>query len=416
MTGNNIAPLQPGKRIDAIDIVRGFALFGILVENMVIFKYPILFERYPSSIPSGIDNTAAWFIQLFFAGKFYMIFAFIFGLGFYFFMERILAQGGDFLSLYRRRLLTLLLIGLMHMILLWIGDILVSYALVGFLLIAFRHSSLEAIKKWIVSLALLSSLLYGLLGLYNGFAQIRVGDMFDLYMTANINRVLAYYANSSYVELLLYRVGSELPNALISLVISVPSILALFLCGFYIGKKKIFSNLSENRVLLRKALLWGLILGAFFMSLFVAVEAGYWQTGIPARSALLLVSNHAASFFLFPAYIALILLLLQGNLFNLLLKPFSAAGRMSLTNYLSQTIICIIIFNGFGFGLVNRLSVTEGLSLALAIFVLQVIWSNIWLRKFRYGPMEWLWRVLTYKQLQPFLIAGKAKPEKELIS
>ncbi len=416
MASGTIAPLQASERINEIDIVRGFALFGILVENMVIFKYPILFERYPSSLPPGIDNTAAWFIQLFFAGKFYMIFAFIFGLGFYFFMERALFQGGDFFSLYRRRLLTLLLIGLMHMILLWIGDILVSYALVGFLLLAFRHSSPKVIKRWIISLAILSSLLYGLLGLYNGFAQVRVGDMFDLYMTANINRILAYYANSSYMELLIYRVSSELPNALISLVISVPSVLALFLCGFYVGKKKIFNNLSENRVLLRKVLLWGLLLGTFFMSLFVAVEAGYWQTGIPARSALLLVSNHAASFFIFPAYIALILLLVQGNFFKLLLKPLSAAGRMSLTNYLSQTIICIIIFNGFGFGLVNRLSVTEGILLALAIFLLQVIWSNIWLRRFRYGPMEWLWRVLTYKQLQPLLIAGKAKPEKELIS
>jgi len=111
-----------------------------------------------------------------------------------------------------------------------------------------------------------------------------------------------------------------------------------------------------------------------------------------------------------------ILLVLQGPFCKKLLTPLAAAGRMALTNYLMQTLLSVFVFYGFGLGLYGAVTVTVGILLTIGIYVIQVIWSNLWLRKFLYGPMEWFWRGLTYKQLQPFVISDSRKSDKEMIS
>ncbi len=129
MPEGKIMPVQPGERMSEIDIIRGLALFGILMVNMSFFKYPVFFDRYPSNYLQGLDQLSAWVIQLFFTGKFYAIFSFLFGLGFFIFMDRTLQKGFVLASLYRRRLFALLAFGLLHLALLWSGDILTTYRL-----------------------------------------------------------------------------------------------------------------------------------------------------------------------------------------------------------------------------------------------------------------------------------------------
>ncbi len=404
MTNYNITPVQLGERINEIDIIRGLALFGILIENMIYFKYPIFFDRFPSTISPGFDQVGAWLIQLLFIGKFYMIFSFLFGLGFYIFMERIRERGLELVPFYRRRLLALLLFGLLHLVLLWTGDILFIYALVGFIMLGFKNKTAGAIKKWIISLFVVSLILYVLFGLYNGLNQQIAGEKYAFYVAGFTDYTLSAYAESSFIQLVFFRALNELPQAFISLIVTIPSVLALFLCGIYVGKKGVFNDLAGNVSLFRKIRNLGLSFGALLLIIYVLAETGLWPVGVLVRPAILLASNYAASIFIFPAYVAIFLLALQTGFWRKILAPIAAAGRMALTNYLSQTIICVFIFNGFGLGLLNRASVIQGIMITLAIYLVQIVWSNLWLSKFNYGPMEWLWRGLTYKKRQPFMI------------
>ncbi len=399
-----IAPTQPGERINEIDIIRGLALFGILMVNMSFFKYPIFFDRYPTSFPSGIEQVGAWFIQLLFTGKFYAIFSFLFGLGFFIFMERTLEKGLDLIPLYRRRLFVLLGFGFIHLFFIWSGDILFTYAIIGFILLKFRNKSVQSIRKWILSLFILSTILNFLFGLINGAGEYYAGDKYPLIMQNMIEGAVKIYTQGSFFEIIGFRLINEVPYVLLGLIVWIPAVLAFFLCGLYAGKKRIFRDIPGNLPLLRKIRNTGLPIGILFMIIYSFVEGSLLPVNTLFKPALLSASNYAASIFIFPSYVSIVLIALQKEFWKRLLSPVAAAGRMALTNYLLQTIICILLFYGFGFGLYAEISVLQGIFITLVIYLVQVIWSNLWFRKFKYGPMEWFWRMLTYKRKEKFLI------------
>jgi len=404
MTGKTIAPTQPAERISEIDIVRGLALFGILMVNMSFFKYPIFFERYPSQYPAGIEQISAWFIQLFFTGNFYAVFSFLFGLGFFIFMERTVAKGLELVPLYRRRLFALLVFGFIHLFFIWSGDILFIYAVVGFILLRFRDKPVEAIRKWIIGLFAAALVLHGLLGLLNAAGEVMAGDKYAVIIAEMIDQAFIKYREAGFTELVAFRLVNEVPYVIFSLVVWIPAVLGFFLCGLYAGRLGIFKDIAAHELLLKKIRNTGLPLGALFLFLYFLIEAGILPLTVVLRIPLLGILNYAASLFLFPAYVSLFVLASRGGLFRRLLAPTAAAGRMALTNYLAQTLICILLFYGFGLGLYGEVSIAGGIIITVAIYLGQVLWSNLWLMKFRYGPMEWLWRFLTYKQVQPFLI------------
>ena len=402
MPGNSIAPIQPKERISEIDIIRGLALFGILMVNMSFFKVPIFFERYPSNFPEGIEQISAWVIQFFFTGKFYAIFSFLFGLGFYIFMERTLARGMELVPLYRRRLFALLAFGFIHLLFIWSGDILFAYALVGFIMLRFRDKSPESLKKWIVGLFVTALALNGIFSLLSGLGEIMAGEGHELMVQQMLDGAIAVYRYGSFGQLVAFRAVNELPYVIISMIVWIPAVLTFFLCGLYAGKKKIFKDIPGNAAYLKKIRNIGLPVGALLMLFYFLLETGTFFVSTLFWHSALAMLNYSASLFLFPAYVALVALALQGAFFKKLFYPVAAAGRMALTNYLSQTVICIFIFYGFGLGLYANVNAAQGILIATAIYFIQVIWSNLWLKKFRYGPMEWLWRVLTYKNKQPF--------------
>ncbi len=403
MIANDMAPIQPKERISELDIVRGVALFGILMVNMSFFKYPVFFDRYPTSFPPGSDQLFAWFIQIFFTGKFYAIFSFLFGLGFYIFMERAEAKGLELVPLYKRRLLALLAFGSVHLFLIWSGDILFTYAIVGFLLLKFRNKSIESIRKWIISLFVVSLILNFLFGLVAGFGEIFAGDKYAFMMNDMIYGAIAVYLEGSLTELIGFRLINEVPYVFIALIAWIPAVLAFFLCGLYVGKCDIVRDIPGNIPLLKKVLKVGLPVGFTLMFFYVLIESGAVPVGVLLRPALLGATNYAASIFIFPAYVSLIVLAVQTEFWRKALLPVAATGRMALTNYLAQTLICVTLFYGFGFGLFGSVSATQGVFIVIAIYLLQVAWSNLWFRKFRYGPMEWFWRTLTYKKREPFI-------------
>ncbi len=393
------APVQPAERISEIDIIRGIALFGILMVNMSFFKTPVMMDRVPSAFSPGLDQVVAWFIQLLFTGKFYAIFSFLFGLGFYIFMERTLDKGLELVPLYRRRLLVLLVMGAIHLFLLWSGDILFTYALAGFILLAFRHKNEQQVKRWVIGLFITTLVLQGLFGFVQGFGEVMAGESYEQMMGELISAAVVVYSTGSYLELLNFRLINEVFYVIISLFVWIPAVLAFFLCGLYAGRKGIFKDLNGNRALFKKICAIGFPVGALFLFLYILFETAIWPVGTAARPAFLTMTNYLASLFIFPAYVSLILLSLQTDRCRRILAPVAAAGRMALTNYLTQTLILITLF--YGFGLFYKISLAQGVLITIALYLIQIIWSNLWFKNFKYGPLEWLWRGLTYKKFEP---------------
>ena len=401
MQNIQIAPVQPAGRISEIDIVRGIALFGILIVNMSFFKIPVMMDRMPSAFSPGLDQVVAWLIQLLFTGKFYAIFSFLFGLGFYIFMERTLDKGLELVPLYRRRLMVLLAIGAIHLFLIWSGDILFTYALTGFILLAFRRKSEKQVKRWIIGLFIATLVLQGLFGFVQGFGEVMAGENYGQMMDEMISAAVLVYSTGSYSELLVFRLINEVPYIIISLFVWIPAVLGFFLCGFYAGRKGIFKDLKGNRPLFVKICAVGFPVGALFLFLYILFETALWPVGTAAKPALLMMTNYLASLFIFPAYVSLILLSLQTDQCRRILAPVATAGRMALTNYLAQTLILVTLFYGFGFGFFYRVSLAQGALITIVIYLIQVAWSNFWFKTFKYGPLEWLWRGLTYKKFEP---------------
>jgi len=394
------SPLRPRERIQELDVIRGFALFGILLVNMALFKSLVdeFALKTPADMSSLADQVGSWVILLFAESNFYAIFSFLFGLGFYIFLERVAAKSMAPTPLYSRRLVGLMLFGLVHLVFIWTGDILFTYSVIGFLLLVFRRVRLDALAKWIVALFVLAVLIEGGLFFILALVEVFLGDKVGAEQAAMMEQAVKIFKQGSYLDILLYRLSWEVWGAVFQIVYWMPSILAYFLCGLYAAKRGIFKDVEGNLPFIRRVWRWGLALGGFFtlLNLLVGTEAislsSLWQ--LP----LMRLINHAGAIFLSAFYVSSLVLLLRREIPKRVLSVLAAPGRMALTNYLSQSVICVFIFYGYGLGYFNQVSVWGGIGLTAAIVSLQVIWSNLWLARFNYGPLEWLWRYFTYRQ------------------
>ncbi|MGH6630054.1 MAG: DUF418 domain-containing protein, partial [Burkholderiales bacterium] len=357
--------------------------------------------------------------NVFVVDKFWPLFSFLFGLGFAMQITRAESRGHDFVPLYRRRLLALLLFGLANALLflhVWRGDILHRYALCGFLLLLFRKCS-PRILLLAAALCLLTPRVYDavlagthLLRLGNPqtaaqavqeearreaesragdleFERIaRQGDYFDL-MKRRAERFTGAFSSFRRFYLRLM----EFP-------------FALFLVGLYAGRRQIFENLSANLPLVRRVMWWGLGFGLVGQAVWFVSEKlpnSAWpyftrQVG----SVLEPFADAALSFF----YATAVVLLAQHTGWRKFLAPLAAPGRMALTNYLLQSVAFAILCPRYALGLFEQLRPAQAWGVAVVIFGLELLISLWWLRRFRFGPAEWLWRTLTYGKLQPMQI------------
>ncbi|NTU79252.1 MAG: DUF418 domain-containing protein [Chloroflexales bacterium] len=399
-------PLAAGERLANVDVLRGFALFGILLVNIALFKAPAIVQAAAPAATNALDQLAAQAINLFAEGKFFTLFSFLFGFGVAAQLVRARQHGVPFASRYLRRLLVLLLIGVAHATLLWYGDILVTYALLGFVLILLRDASPRTLLAW--SLALLAGMTL-LLGAAIVVVELQRADPVAgaailaaereqlASVQAEIARDTTLYREGSYWELVAAR--SLPPVGLIyNLVTQGIPVLAMFLLGMYVGKGGILSDPPAHHALLRRVRLWGLLLGLTLSTLLVFAQT---QLSLFAGLGALLLAHSLTGPLLAMGYAATIVLLHEQPRWRSLLAPLGAAGRMALTNYLLQTLVCTTLFYGYGFGLYGQVGAAQGAVLTAVIFVLQVAWSDWWLRRFQFGPVEWLWRTLTYGRAQP---------------
>ncbi|MCS7209489.1 MAG: DUF418 domain-containing protein [Fimbriimonadales bacterium] len=391
-------PVGEGERIEVLDALRGIALLGILMVNMAAFKGLSTLEQFPrvESLAQPVNQYAYWFIQAFFQTKFYPIFAFLFGLGFALQIGRLRARGTPATKIMLRRLLVLLLIGALHGLFLWTGDVLLLYALCGMLLLLLDRLSASVVLYLVLGLwGAHAFCCLGFAGMSFWWASQGADGGFDPF-TVYVEQGRQAYAQSSYWVAQQFRFR-EWALMFINAVFFVPNALMMFLVGLYFGKRGIFERLSEHRGLLALLAIVGLPLG---MALNIWYATGL-SNSLRAGDELLAYAWYTLSIVFGPilaiGYIgAFGWLWATVGALRSVLAPVAAAGRMALTNYLTQSVVCTLLFYGYGLGLHDRVSIVQGVVLTVLIWGVQVVLSTLWLRQFQYGPMEWLWRSLTY--------------------
>ena len=399
-------PTAPAERIEIVDVLRGFALFGILCINIFAIANP--------GSPPGFQFRGSWGDTLIYGliialveSKFFTLFSSLFGLGFAIQLLSAERRGENLIPRFRRRLLALGAFGIAHIVLLWDGDILLLYALVGFILLLFRKKSQAQLLAWIgwllaVPLTLYTVVFVGL-GVARAFpesaAALAGGDQEFARSFAEATVAAAQkYANGDYLSLLLARVEGYTTSFAL-LFTRIPTVLAMFLLGLYVGRSGILQRPSEHLELLRRVRRWGWTLG---LPLAVLVAIGYLS--LPPLSAIvvLLFNQALVGVLLSMAYASSLVLWVVGAAprWAVLLGN---VGRTALSNYLGQSLICGLIFNGYGLGLAGKLAPGSIVLCTLAIFAAQILLSTLWLGRFRFGLLEWLWRSLTYGKVQPLL-------------
>ncbi|WP_128896746.1 DUF418 domain-containing protein [Longirhabdus pacifica] len=387
----NKNPTQSHERIISLDIIRGFALIGILLVNMPTFHTPDVLAAL-NGIPllyEGTDHLLRLLLDMFVQTKFYPIFSFLFGLGAFMFMSRTKKGLWDHHTLYKRRMLVLLAFGLCHLIIFWSGDILTTYALAGLLLLCFEKVKNKTLLYWAAFFFIFMTMTTYLL-------TPSTYPVLDAYGVSKLNEAIDMYRYSSFAELLRYRWNEEVVYILfLNTIFSIMNMLPWFLLGMYSGRIGLFKHSDTHMKWIQRVWWTSLLLSLFPLTYMVIV----YLNGISSTYVNDLLAVELSGMTLSIWYIASIVLLLQKKVWQKICYPLSYFGRMAFTNYLTQTLLCYLIFVVGGY--YGQVSLVEGTWIALGILALQMIWSWLWLKQFRFGPLEWLWRSLTYGQLQP---------------
>lgn len=384
---NPIAPIPQAERLQILDALRGFAVFGILAVNIGGFAAPALFPGYIPAKPAGSDELAEILMLFLAEGKFYTIFSFLFGLGFSVQMTRAEAKGKDLRSFYPRRLLVLFALGVLHAVIFWLGDILRLYAMLGFLLLAFRKRSDKTLLAYAGIFLVIGFILLAIIGgPHLGGEKIPGLDILAMARQA--------YRGDSFSSVVAFQFFGAFFSFLAIAFTQSGTVMALFLLGLLAGRMKLFERTNERRSFFTKVIQWGLPVGLIFNALFILTEAPWLSSlgftiGAPAFAAV---------------YISGLALLSLRPFGAKLLAPVAKVGRMALTNYVLQSVVCSLLFNGYGFGLYESVGAARLWGFTFAIYLCQIPLSVWWLSRFQFGPLEWLWRSLTYGKRQPFLI------------
>ena len=385
-----LAPVAPEERIDALDLLRGWAMFGVLWSN--------LNDWYGTADPStGFDRALAFAQEFLVESRFYTLLCFLFGAGFGLQLLRAAERGKDATIAYYRRTLVLLGIGLVHGFLVWSGDILTMYALAAFALVLFRDARprtllIAAAILWIVVPEVLIGLRF-----ITGYRYIVPRTPAD-----TANWVLGH---GTWMQIERVRANSFATwYEYFGLMVGV-TVVAMFLAGLWSVKTGYLQRLATDRGtarrLLRRSLLAATV-GYVCMLLiykFWHASPGQWT----ARSLVFrLVGWETVGTAL--AYAAILLLIWQRPRGQRLLRPLAATGRMALTTYLVQSVVSTLFFYSYGVGKLGSFGYTGMFVFTIIVFSAQMAASTWWLSRFRFGPAEWVWRTLTYGHAPRFRV------------
>jgi uncharacterized protein len=394
-------PTPPSERIVSLDALRGFALLGILVINVWVFAMPEATLLNPTVYADGTvygefsgANYWAWFLGHVFAqSKLITLFSALFGAGILLFVESKEEKGQPAVRLHYRRTAVLIAIGLLHAYLLWYGDILVAYGLTGLFLITLRD--LEAKQ-----LAALGGVFLLFIPATELFAAVSIGgDAIAAQWApseAALRQEVATY-RSGWLDQMSHRVSASFQRQTTGFVgASFWRVGGVMLLGMALYRWGALTG--ERSTGFYKRLVAGGVVGLGVVVAGVAyIEANDWSAGAALYWRQF---NYWGSLLVAGGYLGIITLYAKRRPEGPVTKIFAAVGRTAFTNYLLQTVLATSIFYGHGLGLFGSVTRVEQYAIVLGIWIVQVVLSVLWLRYYRFGPVEWLWRTLTYGERQ----------------
>ncbi len=396
MTSAASAPTAPQDRIEILDVLRGFAIFGILLVNMWVFSGSAWLT---DSFQGTLDQMSFRIIEWTAAGKFLNLFSFLFGVGFSLQLTRGRNARG-FGARYGRRLASLLLIGVGHGVLISWVDTLGGYAVLGALLVLCAWLSNRAILRVALG-CLLLPLLVAMAGSAGGDDSV-LGRLATPLVTKQAERDVhrdGDYAAIVAGRLTFWKRVYSTPSWYVSL---LGTEFVMFLTGLYVGRRRLFERLPANIPKVRAALPWLFMTGATLTWASTSSEIAFnglpFGLGAPVQDRLFFLGAVALS----TAYASIVALATQSRIWRPRFAPLAFVGRMALTNYLLQSVSCSFLFHPYGFGLYGMVGPAVGSAATVAIFAVQIALSGWWLRYARFGPVEWLWRSVTYLKWQPW--------------
>jgi uncharacterized protein len=394
-------PTEPKARLASVDAVRGFALFGVLLVNMYNFG------AYSSEWTGALDRVSFTLMHAVFETKSWRLFAFLFGFGFALQMMKAEQLSTPILWRYSRRLVILFIIGMLHA-LCYDGDILMQYAMLGLVLLAFK--SVPKSVLLVLALLLLAAFPVG-----NMVVSLTVDEPFsgDEQSVSLEERREGHEYLGSVVDVVKANVSAIPPHIWSGLhnPESSLAVFAMFLLGLYAGRSRFFHAAREHLPFIKRVFAWGIGIGAsaaiaewglgyfFGYAVFLDHDAGILVQFV--GDLLFAYGSTALAF----GYAAGIVLLAEQDGWQSKLRPLQHLGRMALTVYLSGTVMFTLLFYGYGAGQLFLIGPAGTTAYAILFFGIQVLFCGWWLNRFRFGPMEWLWRSLTNGKAQPFRIA-----------
>ncbi|MBT1065551.1 DUF418 domain-containing protein [Bowmanella sp. Y26] len=452
-------PVADAQRLVILDILRGFALWGILLMNIEWFNRPISEIGQWDESQQGLSLAAGWFVRLFIEGKFYTLFSLLFGMGFAIMLRHGKATGRDYFAWFSRRLTVLFLFGLLHLVFLWSGDILHSYAMAGFILLGMvwlfdkgylqdlqrPHNQLRVALWWLGApsvLLLLAALLFSTQDTGNQHeqdwqyeqavearAKLLMSGAKPLPVDENSTelsepelleldaRLRAEELKQNALELeqeiqalgqgtflqaskfRLQQATAEFPFSLINILLAI---FPLFLLGYALQGSGMIENYQRYsrvwKLLCCGGIGIGLPLSLWALILMQAprFELDSWLGAV--AYSLYYLSQYVLS----AGYLGGLLWLCSQPRWLARLSGLAAMGKMALTHYLTHSLVLSLLFFGYGLGWYGQVDRAWQLLIALALLICQLLISPWWLTYFQFGPLEWLWRCLTYKAWQPF--------------
>ncbi len=430
-----VEPVAARERFFAVDVLRGFALLGILAMNIVGFGWPMTayVDPFRGGGFDGLDRGIWFFNHLVFEAKMMTIFSMLFGAGLVLMDQRAEARGAKIRGVYYRRIFWLLAIGLVHSYLVWEGDILVLYAQTGLFLYFFRNLTPRTlIIVGIAAMLVLVPLVLGG-GVVNDYmkaataraeARVKAGEK-PSSLDQRIHDIWTKYIRDELMPSDEKR-AETWDNELTAFRGDYPGIVKHR--AFHVLMEQVFGFLLGGGFFAASRMLVGM--GLMKLGVFSAqrLRRFYWWMvglgyglGLPLMifDAIKLIQNRFSFDYLVMSggilynafgslvvalgHVGLLMLIVQSGAFHWLTVRLAAVGRMALSNYLFDSFVCTTLFYGYGFGLFGHINRTGLAAIVLTIWTIQLLYSPIWLKYFRYGPAEWVWRSLTYWRIQPMI-------------
>ena len=400
------APTTKSDRYLVMDVLRGFALLGVMLINLYEFggvDVVITADQLAALPSAALDGHVEFWLKLFVSGKANTLFAFLFGLGFWIQMERLEARGAPFKAIYLRRAAILLVLGLVHLLALFNWDILHIYGITAFILFACRGLTDRALLwigiplllfaqpfvTWIFEFSGITDRFYDEAAAEAGVlarqAAAQSGE-FGAFLASINTDYFIWFMSGGLLGWIFYALGR-------------------FFMGAWVARRGWIQNAGDHLSMFR-LWLWPLLVTGLLLELAHLLTEDLPEELLFGQIELLRTALHVVATPLIAAgYLCAIVLLFHRRSLRWLVKPFAPVGQMALTNYLTQSVAIILILTsvGPGLGLAGKAGASTFVPLVMAVFTAQIIISHFWMKFFAFGPAEWLWRALTYGTRPRFL-------------